>query len=326
MVGSAAIRHLPTRPAYASAPPAPVVPRRFLADAPDQSAALRPRALAPAEARPIDPDSCSDTRRAVVRAVTVMRDNLSRDQPLDELAKAGLFSPSHFHQIFREVTSVTPARFLTALRMAEARRLLLHSSLDVAEIAHRVGYASLGTFTSRFSALVGLAPGRFRHRMRSLGDVPLAAVLPAPSTLSAPAPGRALLHVQLAAQQQRLRLRLPEDVAGMSVAVGLAPVGELPRRFLWRCPTLEHSLPLLAVAPSACGGTECWVTVLVAHRDSTVAEVLGDASPARLLLARRQLTPSARSGGGEVRLRPVPPRPIDLPVLSAAPLAGRQPG
>src|SRR5688572_28808580 len=103
MVGSAAVRHLPTRPMYATAePPARVLPRGFRPVARDQSAAPRPHPVARSEPWPSSPDSATDTRRAVVRAVTVMRRDLGRDQPLDELAKAGLFSPSHFHQIFRD--------------------------------------------------------------------------------------------------------------------------------------------------------------------------------------------------------------------------------
>jgi AraC family transcriptional regulator len=57
---------------------------------------------------------------------------------------------------------VTPALFLSALRLEEAKRLLLTSERSVTDICFDVGYNSLGTFTTRFTQLVGLSPTRLR--------------------------------------------------------------------------------------------------------------------------------------------------------------------
>ena len=46
--------------------------------------------------------------------------------------------------------------------MLEAKRLLLSTSLSVADIACRVGYPGIGTFTTRFTRMVGVSPGRYR--------------------------------------------------------------------------------------------------------------------------------------------------------------------
>src|SRR2546430_8752825 len=59
------------------------------------------------------------------------------------------------------------------MRMEEAKRLLVTTSMTVAEISHRVGYTSVGAFTSRFGANVGLSPTlyrRFKGRAPHIGE------------------------------------------------------------------------------------------------------------------------------------------------------------
>jgi len=114
---------------------------------------------------------------AVVRAVRAMRANLAEPLSLSSLAHAALLSPFHFHRVFRHVTATTPARFLTALRIAEATRLLACTPTSMTEVSARVGYAGLGTFTSQFTRLVGTPPRSFRELMALLGHRPVAEVL-----------------------------------------------------------------------------------------------------------------------------------------------------
>jgi AraC-like DNA-binding protein len=129
--------------------------------------------------RPHGRDVEADRTAAVVRAIDLMRAGLGSPQPLAVLARSGMFSPFYFHRVFRELTGVTPARFLAALRMAEACRLLLHSAASVAGIGAHVGYTSVGTFTTQFGRLVGLSPARFRGVARSLAGMRVGELLPA---------------------------------------------------------------------------------------------------------------------------------------------------
>ncbi|MBQ1070319.1 helix-turn-helix transcriptional regulator, partial [Micromonospora sp. D75] len=107
-----------------------------------------------------------------------MKRELGRPLPLETLARLAPFSPFYFHRVFKQATSMTPARFLAALRMAEARRLLLRSSLTVTAISAQVGYSSVGTFTTQFRRWVSLPPERFRQLARQLAGVSVAALLP----------------------------------------------------------------------------------------------------------------------------------------------------
>jgi len=121
-------------------------------------------------------DSPTDAARldAVSRAVAYMSENLGQPQRLTDIAQAALLSPFHFHRVFRHITSTTPARFLAALRMAEARRLLLTTTMSVTEVCLAVGYSSLGTFIGQFSKFTGMSPRRFRVAMANLGALRLA--------------------------------------------------------------------------------------------------------------------------------------------------------
>ncbi|WP_254716814.1 helix-turn-helix transcriptional regulator [Actinomadura sp. WMMB 499] len=91
-----------------------------------------------------------------------------------------MVSKFHFIRIFSRVTGVTPGRFLSAVRLHEAKRLLQTTPLNVADISAQVGYSSTGTFTRRFSRSVGVPPTEYRRMGR--GDAgPLTAGYARPS-------------------------------------------------------------------------------------------------------------------------------------------------
>jgi AraC family transcriptional regulator len=101
--------------------------------------------------------------QAVEHVVAVMRNQYCERLSVPDLAAETFFSPFHFSRIFRRETGVTPCQYLTAVRLFEAKRMLLTTSLNVADIACRVGYPGVGTFTTRFSRLVGMSPGNYRR-------------------------------------------------------------------------------------------------------------------------------------------------------------------
>jgi AraC family transcriptional regulator len=124
---------------------------------------------------------------AVRRVVDAMHERLLEPLSLDELARLAILSPYHFHRVFRDVTGVPPGRFLAALRMHEAKRLLLTTQHRVTDVCFEVGYTSLGTFTTNFKNLVGLAPCQLRQLALDHGSKPIAALVAADETASAEA-------------------------------------------------------------------------------------------------------------------------------------------
>lgn len=104
-----------------------------------------------------------DILKAVERAIETMRNNLGDKLTIDDLARSAMFSKFHFSRVFQRVTGVSPGRFLSAMRLEEAKRLLLTTSITVADIGHQVGYNSVGTFSSRFRSSVGVSPITYRQ-------------------------------------------------------------------------------------------------------------------------------------------------------------------
>lgn len=109
------------------------------------------------------PDTIASHYRAVERVILAMRERLDEALTLEDLAEVAIISPFYFDRIFRQITGIPPCQFLSALRMEAAKRLLLTSSLSVTDVCFEVGYNSLGTFTTRFTQLVGLPPSRLRR-------------------------------------------------------------------------------------------------------------------------------------------------------------------
>jgi len=101
------------------------------------------------------------------------RDMIDRDyaQPLDltKLASAAGMSKFHFLRCFASAYGVTPSAYLTERRIERAQDLLRATNLTVTEVCGLVGYASLGSFSSRFTRLVGVSPSAYQARWASNG-------------------------------------------------------------------------------------------------------------------------------------------------------------
>jgi AraC-like DNA-binding protein len=106
------------------------------------------------------------------------RDHIDRHYaaPLDlaELAAVAGVSRFHFARSFEAAYGETPIRYLTRRRIERAQDLLRSANLTVTEVCMLVGFASLGSFSSRFSQLTGESPVAYRDRwaVRGRAHVP----------------------------------------------------------------------------------------------------------------------------------------------------------
>ena len=95
------------------------------------------------------------------------RDLMDREyaQPLDvpAMANAALMSPSHFSRKFRAAYGETPYSYLMTRRIERAKALL-RQGLSVTDTCMAVGCTSLGSFSSRFTEIVGETPSQYRAR------------------------------------------------------------------------------------------------------------------------------------------------------------------
>ncbi|GAA2299562.1 helix-turn-helix transcriptional regulator [Streptomyces kunmingensis] len=105
------------------------------------------------------------------------RDRMDRDyaEPLDvtALAQVALMSPGHFSRSFRAAYGETPYSYLMTRRIERAKALLRRGDLTVTEVCFAVGCTSLGSFSSRFTELVGQTPSAYRARSHDdAGGIP----------------------------------------------------------------------------------------------------------------------------------------------------------
>jgi AraC-like DNA-binding protein len=91
---------------------------------------------------------------------------------LDRLAKRAGCSRYHFLRAFAATYGQTPGRYLTYRRIERAKDLLRTANLTVTEICLLVGFSSLGSFSSRFSAIVGMSPSAYREQAVRAGGPP----------------------------------------------------------------------------------------------------------------------------------------------------------
>jgi AraC-like DNA-binding protein len=95
------------------------------------------------------------------------RDRMDReyDQPLDveALARGAHMSAGHFSREFKAAYGETPYGYLMTRRIERAMALLRRGDLSVTEVCFAVGCSSLGTFSTRFTELVGVPPSTYRR-------------------------------------------------------------------------------------------------------------------------------------------------------------------
>jgi AraC-like DNA-binding protein len=92
---------------------------------------------------------------------------------LDALALEAGYSRFHFARSFRHAFGETPRAYLTRRRMERAKDLLRSADLTVTEVCVLVGFSSLGSFSSRFSELVGMSPTAYRRLQTQQGAPPV---------------------------------------------------------------------------------------------------------------------------------------------------------
>jgi AraC-like DNA-binding protein len=96
-----------------------------------------------------------------------VRDRIDREyaQPLDVEALAGgvHLSAGHLSREFRRAYGESPYSYLMTRRIERAMALLRRGDLSVTEVCFAVGCSSLGTFSTRFTELVGVPPSTYRR-------------------------------------------------------------------------------------------------------------------------------------------------------------------
>lgn len=113
-------------------------------------------------------ETIASRQKAVERVITAVSQNLDEPLTMADMARIAYLSPFHFNRVFHQITGLPPTQFLYAMRLEKAKRLLLTTKMSITDICFEVGYNSLGTFTSRFTNLVGLSPREYRRLAKQI--------------------------------------------------------------------------------------------------------------------------------------------------------------
>jgi transcriptional regulator GlxA family with amidase domain len=112
--------------------------------------------------------SADDQRLRDLERLRRVRDRMDRDyaQPLDveALARGVHLSAGHLSREFKRAYGESPYSYLMTRRIERAMALLRRGDLSVTEVCFAVGCSSLGTFSTRFTELVGMPPSTYRDR------------------------------------------------------------------------------------------------------------------------------------------------------------------
>jgi AraC-like DNA-binding protein len=110
----------------------------------------------------------------VAQAVSWIRAHFAQPVTVEEMAASAHMSASSFHQRFKAVTTMSPLQYQKALRLHEARRLMLFQKMDANDACHRVGYLSPSQFSREYARFFGSAPTKDIARLRDDGFAPSA--------------------------------------------------------------------------------------------------------------------------------------------------------
>jgi len=231
---------------------------------------------------------------AVDRAVNCIWERYSDPLSLADMARSAMLGRFHLARVFKEQTGVSPGRFLAAVRIYRAKRMLLLSPMSVAGVSSAVGYTSLGSFTSHFTDSVGVSPSQFRQASHH-DRVGACGLLP-----DSPVPEGAAMGT----------VRLPEGYAAARVYVGIFDTPILQRR--------PQAATLLDVTSQR--AHPYWLPRVPDGRWFLHAVAVADTDEPEPWTRRHLLV----GGGGQVKstLRAITLRPrslTDLPALLALP-------
>lgn len=136
---------------------------------------------------------------AVERVIRAMYERLDEPLSLKDMADVAMLSPFHLNRIFRNITGIPPRKFLAALRIEAAKRLLLTTDLSVTEVCFEVGYNSQGTFTTLFTQFVGVSPRQLRRFADDYAQMDVDSFVEHHDQLIAPLPAGPCVTGQLSA-------------------------------------------------------------------------------------------------------------------------------
>ncbi|MFC5652189.1 response regulator [Paenibacillus solisilvae] len=106
----------------------------------------------------------SSSDKAIEAALQYIKAHYNEELSLEKVASVVFLNPVYFSQLFKQKTGQGYKDYVISLRMEEAKQLLLHPKMKLADIAERIGYQDVRHFTQVFRKKVDVTPTEYRHQ------------------------------------------------------------------------------------------------------------------------------------------------------------------
>lgn len=103
---------------------------------------------------------------AIKTPVEYVRENYHKEFSIDDLAKLAFISVSALERRFKKYLSKTPKQFVNEIRLENARRMLIETSMPIADIAYKCGFSEHSYFSRQFRLMFGTLPSKIREDMQ----------------------------------------------------------------------------------------------------------------------------------------------------------------
>lgn len=105
----------------------------------------------------------ADIYQRIVSAKIYIDENFHEPLDLESISKQAFLSRFHFHRIFTQVYKKTPHQYLTQKRLDAAKVLLAREGISISDVCAKIGFESLGSFSSLFRKQSGHSPQYYRN-------------------------------------------------------------------------------------------------------------------------------------------------------------------
>jgi AraC-like DNA-binding protein len=109
-------------------------------------------------------DFQNNVGKTVQKSCLMIRDNLSANMNIEQMASELNINYSVFRKAFKQYTGLSPMQYHTSLRMKQALYLLANSELSIKEISFNLGFCSVFYFSKLFKEKTGISPGLYRRK------------------------------------------------------------------------------------------------------------------------------------------------------------------
>ena len=117
--------------------------------------------------------SVSGNQKLIMESVDYIRQHCTENVDISTLLEIAHMSKAYYMRLFRQYMGTTPYNYLLSLRITRAKEYLEVTDLTVHEIAMRTGFSDDASFSTRFSAMTGISPLKYRQAAITRRQYPL---------------------------------------------------------------------------------------------------------------------------------------------------------